>query len=83
MECEADFMDPLTQPRRAFHLALLAKTHVSTLVTICLESIGGETKERRNVTYVPTFEGKKERKRDGRRGRVAGLIVGTSSKSRF
>lgn len=63
MEREADFMDPLTLPCRAFHLALLAKTHVSTLVTICLESIGRETKERWNVMYVPTVcekEGEKE-----------------------
>ena len=43
-----------------------------------------EKRKRRNITRVYLQERKKERrKRDGRYGRVAGLIVGTSTKSRF
>jgi len=53
-------MDPLTLPRRAFHLALLAKTHVSTVVTICLDSIGRENERDAKHACICEKEGEKE-----------------------
>jgi len=57
-------MDPLTLPRHAFHLALLAKTHVSTLVTIFLEYKYRETKEtEHNASIFARKEEREEKKR--------------------
>lgn len=58
-------MDPLTLPRRAFHLALLAKTHVSTVVTICLDSIGREMKETERNACICEKEREKGAKETG------------------
>lgn len=71
-------MDPLTLLRHAFHLALLAKTHASTL-DLLVESIGRETKETKHNVHI--FARKK--KREERKRRETWMSCGHNSRYFF
>jgi len=68
----ADFMDSLALPRRAFHLIFLAKTRVSTLVTIWPRNKELRAQKRERKRDRETERRGKER--DGRQRRVGELI---------